>query len=158
MKFDEIDKKVLDTLQTNARITNAQLANDAGISPPGMLERVRRLENTGVIRKYVALINPEKVGRGTLAMVSVSLAVHQIPSIDSFTEEINKLEEVLECYHLAGEHDFLLKVAVQDIRDYENFMLTKLTKIKGVSKIKTSFILSTVKYDTKLNINSNNHK
>ncbi len=158
MKFDDIDKKILDTLQSNARITNAQLAQDAGISPPGMLERVRRLENSGVIKKYVALLNPEKVGRGTLAMVSISLDVHQIPQIEKFTEEINKVEEVLECYHLAGGDDFLLKVAVNDISDYENFMLTKLTKIPGVSKVKTSFILSTVKFDTKLNINSNNHK
>ena len=158
MKLDHIDQQILDTLQENAKTTNAQLAADAGISPPGMIERVKRLENSGVIKKYVALLDPYSVGRGTFAMVSVSLAVHQISSLEYFTEKIDALEEVLECYHVAGEHDYLLKVAVADINDYEKFILEKLTKIEGVSKIKTSFVLSTIKYNTKLHINNNSNK
>lgn len=155
MKLDKTDKKILDTLQENAKITNAQLAAEAGISPPGMIERVKRLENSGVIKKYVALVNPGAVGKGTLAMVNVSLGAHHLASIDTFTDKINKMEEVLECYHIAGEDDFLLKIIVEDINSYEKFLLEKLTKVEGVSKIKTTFVLSTVKYNTKIHFNIN---
>lgn len=152
MKIDNIDQKILNILQTNGRITNAQLAAEVGISPPGMLDRVKRLENAGIIQQYVALVNPEKVGRGTMAIVSVSLAIHQIPSLARFREEINQLDEVLECFHISGEDDFMLKVAVENIREYENFVVNKLTRIQGINKINTSFILSTVKYNTKFHI------
>lgn len=152
IKLDETDKKILNILQEDARITNVQLASRVGISPPAMLERVKRLESNNIIRRYVALLNPEEIGKNTFALVSVSLAVHQLPSIDSFTKQIKKLDEVLECYHVTGQDDFMLKVAVKNIHEYENFILNKLTKIKGVSKLNTSFILSTVKYNTKIQI------
>ena len=152
MKLDKTDIKILEILQNNGRITNAQLAAEIGISPPGMLDRVKRLETAGVIQKYVPMVNPTKVGKGIMATVLISLAVHQIPSLDRFTEEINRLDDVLECYHITGEDDFLLKIAVADIQAYENFVINKLTKIKGINKIKTSFILSTVKYNTQNHI------
>ena len=152
MKTDKLDKKIIGILQDDARISNVKLAEQVGISPPAMLERVKRLERSGIIRKYVALVDPEKVGKETFALVSVSLAIHQLQSIDGFTRQINKLDEVLECYHIAGSDDFMLKVAVKNIPDYEKFILEKLTRIKGVSKINTSFILSTVKYNTKIQI------
>jgi Lrp/AsnC family transcriptional regulator, leucine-responsive regulatory protein len=152
MKLDEIDKKILDILQDDSRITNVQLSNNVGISPPAMLERVKRLEINGVIRKYVALVDAEKIGRGTFAFVSVSLAAHQLNSIDGFTKSIKKLDEVLECYHVAGEDDFILKVAVENIQIYEKFLLEKLAKIKGVNRVNTMFILSTVKFNTKIHI------
>jgi Lrp/AsnC family transcriptional regulator, leucine-responsive regulatory protein len=155
MKLDSTDKKILNILQNNGRITNSQLASEIGISPPGMLDRVKRLENAGYIEKYVALVNPEKVGRGTMAIVLVSLAIHQIPSLDRFTEEINQLDEVLECFHVSGEDDFMLKVAVENIQEYEDFVVNKLTRIQGINKINTSFILSTVKYNTKFHIEEN---
>ncbi|MGE5496428.1 MAG: Lrp/AsnC family transcriptional regulator [Syntrophothermus sp.] len=149
MKLDETDKKILERLQTDANITNAQLAAEVGISPAAMLERVKRLENSGVILRYVAIIDPAKIGRKTLAIISVSLTVHQLNSIDYFKEEISGIGEVLECYHVAGEEDFILKVAISDIQEYEQFMFKKLAKINGINKIKTTFIVSTVKYDTK---------
>ena len=152
MKLDEIDKQILEIMQTDANITNAQLASQLGISPPGMLERVKRLENSGVIKKYVALVDPEKVGNGTLALIQVSLAVHQLASIDGFREAINRLDEVLECYHVAGEEDFILKIAVKDIQEYEKFVLYKLTPITGINKINTKFVLSTFKYNTCLHV------
>lgn len=154
MKLDEIDRKILDILQTDANITNAQLASQLGISPPGMLERVKRLENSGVIKRYVAIVDPEKLNKGTLAFIQVSLTVHQLASIEGFRESINNLEEVLECYHVAGEEDFMLKIAVKDIQEYERFVLYKLTPIKGISKINTKFVLSTFKYNTRIHINT----
>jgi Lrp/AsnC family leucine-responsive transcriptional regulator len=152
MKLDNIDKKILDILQDDARITNLELAKRIGISPPATLERVKRLEKNGVIKKYVALVDPAKVSKGTFALVSVALMIHQIPSIDSFTKQINKLDEVLECYHITGSDDFMLKIAVENIEQYERFILNKLTKIKGVSKVTTNIVLSTVKFNTKISI------
>ena len=152
MKLDDIDKRILNILQDDARITNVQLAAKIGISPPAMLERVKRLEKNGIIRKYAALLDAEKIGKNTFALVSVSLSMHQVSSIEIFAKEIKKLDEVLECYHVTGNSDFLLKVAVKNVQEYERFILEKFTKIKGVNKINTSFILSTFKYKTKLNL------
>ncbi len=152
MKLDSIDKKILDILQEDARIKNLELANRTGISPPATLERVKRLEKNGVIKKYVALVNPAKINKGTFALVSVALIIHQIPSIESFTKQINKLDEVLECYHITGSDDFMLKIAVENIEQYEKFILNKLTKISGVSRVTSNIVLSTVKYNTKIHI------
>lgn len=152
MKFDDIDKKILSVLQNDAQITNVELAKRIGISPPATLDRVKRLEKNGVIKKYVALVDPDKISKGIFAIVSVSLEVHQLSAIDQFTKQIKKLDEVLECYHVAGEEDFILKIAVSSIEDYEKFILQKLTKLQGVSKINTKFVLSTVKYNTNIKI------
>ena len=91
-RLNATDKKILEILQTDAKITNVELAAKVGISPPAMLERVKKLESSGIIEKYVALVNPQKVGRETFAMVSVSLTQHQLPTINLFVKEINKLE------------------------------------------------------------------
>lgn len=152
MKIDSIDKQILTILQQDAQITNVQLAGKIGISPPAMLERVKRLEKNGIIKRYVAIVDPMKVSKGIFAIVSVSLSAHQLSSIDQFTRQIKKLDEVLECYHVAGEEDFILKIAVSSIEEYEKFILSKLTKINGVSKVNTKFVLSTVKYNTKIKI------
>jgi DNA-binding Lrp family transcriptional regulator len=150
MKLDNIDKKILDILQTNSNITNAQLAAEIGTSASGMLDRVKRLENAGIIKKHVALVDGQKVGRGILALVSVTLTAHKKNSFEDFTKEVEKLSEVLECFHTTGEEDFVLKVAVCDIQEMQQFLLKKLTVIKGVDKVKTNLVLATVKYDTKI--------
>lgn len=150
MKLDSIDLKIIDILQSNGRITNSQLASEVGISPPAMLERVKRLENAGVIRQYVALVEPRFLGKEVFALVSITLAMHQLQSIDDFTQQILDLEEVLECHHVTGEDDFVLKIAVKNISAYEDLVLHKLTRIPGVSKMKTSIVLSTFKQETKI--------
>jgi Lrp/AsnC family leucine-responsive transcriptional regulator len=152
MKLDSTDKRILNILQDNARITNVELASTVGISPPAMLERVKRLEKAGFLKKYVAVINPEKINKNIIAIISVWLSAHQLSSIDSFRKQINKFEEVLECYHIAGEEDFILKIMASSIKEVELFLLQKLTKIPGVSKVNTKFVLSTVKYETKIKI------
>lgn len=152
MKFDKIDKQILDILQENSNITNAQLAAEVGISPPGMLERVKRLEKSGVLKKYVALVDHDLVGKGTMALVSISIKVHDIKEVEEFKLRIGQLEEVLECFHIAGEDDFLLKVVVKNIKEYESFIISKLNPIAGIRHIKTTFVLSTIKNHTKVNI------
>ena len=151
--LDHIDKKILDLLQENGRMTNAQLAKDVGLSPPPMLERVRKLEKNGIIRKYVALVDPKKVDRGTMALVSVSLRLHQKNAIQEFVKEIQNIPEILECHHITGEEDYVLKVAIKDIEEYERFLHERLTRISGIRKIQTSFILKTIKHQTKVPIN-----
>jgi len=150
--IDHLDKKILNLLQENGRITNAQLAKEVGLSPPPMLERVRKLEKNGYIKKYVALVDPKKLERGTIAFVAVALRFHRQDAIQEFVTEIQKIPEVLECYHITGEEDYLLKVVIKDISEYERFLLEKLTRFSGISKIKTSFILSTLKQETKIPI------
>lgn len=152
MKLDEVDKKILSILQEEGRITNARLAERIGISPSPTLERVKKLEQAGIIRKYVALVAPEKINKGTMALVHVSLAGHQLDSLEHFIKRIKALPEVLECYHISGEDDFLLKVAVSGIEDYREFVVNRLTGIGGISKIRTSFVLDTVKNATKYEI------
>jgi Lrp/AsnC family leucine-responsive transcriptional regulator len=148
--LDHIDLKILDLLQDNGRITNARLAKEVGLSPPPMLERVRKLEKNGVIQKYVALVNPKKLDRGTVAFVAVSLRLHRQDAIQEFVAEIQKIPEILECYHIAGEEDYLLKIAIKDIAEYEKFLREKLTQFSGISKIRTYFILRTLKQETKI--------
>jgi Lrp/AsnC family leucine-responsive transcriptional regulator len=151
-QLDQTDKKILNLLQENGRITNAQLAKEVGLSPPPMLERVRKLEKNGIIKKYVALVDPKKLDRGTIAFVAVSLRFHRQDAIQEFVTEIQKIPEVLECHHITGEEDYLLKVVIKDIAEYERFLLEKLTRFSGISKIKTFFILSTLKQETKIPI------
>jgi len=149
-KLDQSDRQILNILQDDGRITNAKLSKDLGMSPSPMLERVRKLEKNGYIKKYVALIDGKRVNRGTIAIVSVSLAIHQPGIVDSFVEHISKLNEVLECYHISGENDFLLKVVVSGIDEYRDWVLNKLTPLEGINKIQTSFALRTVKHTTKI--------
>ena len=151
-KFDEIDKKILNILQERGRITNANLAAEVGLSPPPMLERVKKLEKNGVINKYVALLDPKKVDRSTIVFVSLTVARHRVKSFDLVNQELNKFPEVLEIYHISGEEDYLIKVVVQDIQEYEQFLLKKLATIPSISRIKSNVVLSTVKYGTKIEI------
>jgi len=150
MKLDETDLKILEILQVDGRITNAQLARTVGISPPAMLDRVRRLEKARVISRFVALLDRKQVGIGVIAFVSVSLSVHQLSSLDNFRHIISELDEVLECYQISGNSDFLLKVGLKSLDSYSDFVINKLTGIEGIQNITSSFVLDTVKYSTAL--------
>lgn len=150
--MDHIDVQILHILQENGRVTNSELAKRVGLSAPSVLERVRKLEDGGVITGYKVKIDPEKVGRGQLCYVAIGLSLHQIGNITEFQRQIERIPEVLDCFHITGEEDFLLKVMVRDMKHYEEVLLSKLTKIPGTSKIKTMVVLSTIKTDTKLDI------
>ncbi len=150
MKLDQKDIKILEILQQDGRVTNARLAKLIGISPPSMLQRVRRLESSGVIEKYVALLDREKIGFGLMAIIIVSLSLHQVSSLKTVVERLAELEEVLECFQLTGDVDFLLKVATHDMNSYTEFVNNKLSGIPGIQNIKTSFVLNTVKSSTRL--------
>lgn len=149
-KLDKINRQIINVLQDDSSITNAELAERLKLPATTVFDRVKKLEQSGVIARRVAIINPEKIGKETIAFVSLSLASHSGKNVQKFWKAIEKLPQVLECYHIAGENDFILKVMAENIRDYEAFLLEKLTEIENIGKIKTSFVMSTIKYQTKI--------
>ena len=152
MKYDAMDIKILNILQDNGRITNSKLASEIGISPPAMSERVKRLESSGVIEKYVAILDRKKSGFSLLAMINVSLSLHQISNLKTVKDLLVQLDEVLECYQMTGDIDFMLKVAIKDMYSYTEFVNDKLSGIPGIQNIKTSFVLDTLKSETALKL------
>ena len=148
--IDETDRRLLRLLQEDGQTTNAELARQVGLAPATTLERVRKLKQRGVLRRVVGLVDAEAVGLGTTAFVSVSLASHEADQVGAFRDRVSALPEVLECYHLTGASDYLLKVVFSSIHAYEDFLLHRLAVIPNVSKIHTSFVLSTVKHETRL--------
>jgi len=145
IKLDSIDKKILEILQANAKITNSQLATEIGLSPAPTLERVRKLENLGIIKSYHAEVERELLGIGTAVFVSVSLSGHQKHQIMSFVAQMNAIPEVIECHHITGAGDFLLKILSKDINSYQKLILDKLVDIEEIGNMQTMVILSTYK-------------
>jgi Lrp/AsnC family transcriptional regulator, leucine-responsive regulatory protein len=145
LKLDEIDRKILDILQSNAKITNAQLSKDIGLSPAPTLERVKKLESSGIIKSYHALLDTDKIGLGVHTFVQVTLKGHNKKNIDHFLNEINMIEEVIECHHITGSGDFILKVIAKDISSYQRIMLEKVSEIEVVDSLQSMVILSTFK-------------
>jgi DNA-binding Lrp family transcriptional regulator len=150
MKLDDIDVAVLRHMQEHARISNVDLADRIGLSPAPCLRRVQALERAGVIRKYVALLNPEAIGRDVTVFVQVSLDLQPGGRLEAFEQQILEREEVLECYLMTGDSDYLLRVVVPDVGAYERFLKEVLTRIEGISSIKSSFALRQAKYSTAL--------
>jgi Lrp/AsnC family leucine-responsive transcriptional regulator len=148
--LDEIDWQLLALLQKDGRVTNADLAKSVGLSPPSVLQRVRVLEKAGLIRGYSALLDAERLGFRITAWVQITLALHQEQPIERFRKSVQDIPEILECYHVTGDFDFLLKVVVKDMRTYEIFVREKLSKIKGIGQIKTSIAFGTNKYTTQI--------
>ena len=148
--IDTINRKIINELQDNSSITNAELAERLNLPATTVFDRVKKLEQNGIIARKVALVNPEKIGKETIAFVSLSLSGHSAKNVQKFWKAIKDIPEVLECYHIAGDNDFILKVIVDNINTYEKFLLEKLTAIDNIGKIKTSFVMSTIKYQTKI--------
>lgn len=148
--LDETDLAVLRLLQTQARMTNRALAEAVSLSPAGLQKRLRRLEERGVLKGYAALVDREAVGLDLMCFVQVTLAHHQPHRRTQFRETIRGLPEVLECHHLTGEFDYLLKVVVRSRRDLEAFLFERLTPIEGVDRVRTSIVLREIKSSTAL--------
>lgn len=149
-RIDPIDRKILSRLQKDGRIANNDLAEAVGLSPSPCLRRVKVLEESGVIRTYVALIDPAMVELPVNVFVSVTLEKQVEERLDAFEAAIRQRPEVLECYLMTGEADYLLRVVVPGLAAYEQFLKTHLTRIAGVASIKSSFALKQVRYETAL--------
>jgi len=145
VKLDSIDRKILEILQSNAKITNSQLSKDIGLPPAPTLERVKKLETSGIIKSYFAKLDTNKVGLGLHTFVQVSLKGHHKKNIDLFVSEINKIAEVVECHHITGSSDFILKIISGNIPSYQKLMLEKISVIKGIDSLQSVIVLSTFK-------------
>ncbi|MCL4127187.1 UNVERIFIED_CONTAM: hypothetical protein GTU68_037218 [Idotea baltica] len=142
MKLDKIDKQILQELQVNARISNLELAEKVNLSPTPCARRVKQLEESGVIKSHITLLDPEVLGLSLTAMVSITMDKHTADRFERFEQTAAELPEVMECYVVTGQDsDFLIKVLVKDMRHYEEFLLRRLTKIEGVSGVHSSFVL-----------------
>lgn len=149
--FEErIRQRILRELQRDGRLTNQELAQRVNLSASPCWRRVRELEDSGVIRRYVALLDPEKVGVSVCVITLVNLEMHNRESLEAFEDAVRDRPEIVECYAITGDADFILKVRVADIRTYERFLNDVLFRIPGIRHIKSSFTLREVKYDTAL--------
>lgn len=148
--LDEIDKAALRALQDDGRLTNIELAKRIHLSPPAAHARMKRLQKDGYVRKYTAIVDREKAGYDLLCFVHVSLQMHQVEQVEKFHKMIRQMPEVLECHHITGEHDYLLKVALRNRQDMQRFIVDRLTPISGVARIHTSLALSEIKSTTAL--------
>jgi DNA-binding Lrp family transcriptional regulator len=150
--LDAIDRRILRHLQDNARTTSAELAERAGISASPCWRRVKALEEAGVIARYVTLLNAASLGLSISVFTSVSLEKQIEPALETFQKAVRKRPEVMECYLMTGDFDYLLRVVVPNLDAYERFLMDHLTRVPGVASIKSSFALKQVKYTTALPI------
>lgn len=150
--LDDIDLDILRHMQDNARISNADLARAVSLSPSSVLQRVRRLEELGVLTGYAALIDPQRVGLGLTVLCQISLELHQDRPIETFRKAVREIPEVLECHHVSGDFDFLLKIVAADMRRYEELIRKRISRIPGVGKIQSHFVLATTKHTVRLPI------
>lgn len=148
MSFDDTDKKLLFFLQEDAKQTTKELSHKLGLSVTAVYERIRKLENTGVISKYVAILDRNKIQRNFIVLCHIKLAQHKKEYVLQFEKEVMNLEEVTECFHVSGDYDYILKIGVKDMEDYRNFMLTKLTTLQHIASTHSSFMISEVKNTT----------
>ncbi|HEY0029436.1 MAG TPA: Lrp/AsnC family transcriptional regulator [Bacteroidia bacterium] len=147
--LDKIDLKILRILQDNAKITNLQLSGEVGLSPAPTLERVKKLENAKLITGYFTEVNEEALGIGIKAIIQITLTRQVENAISNFKKEINKIPEVMECYQVTGNADYILIVMLKDIRDFEALISQRLSKMEEIGQMQTMMILSKVK-DSKI--------
>jgi Lrp/AsnC family leucine-responsive transcriptional regulator len=152
MTFDDIDKKLLMLLQHDSKPTNKELSNKLNLSVTAVYERIKKLEREGVISKYVALVKKQKVDKTFVAFCHIKLVQHTQDYVVKFEKEVTNLAEVLECYHISGDYDYLLKVIVKDMEAFREFMVKKLTSISHIGSTHSMFVINEVKHTTAINI------
>jgi len=150
MQLDTLDLRILDQLQRNGALSNVELARRVSLSPSPCLARVKVLESSGVIQRYVALVSATALGLGITVFISVSLKAQGKAVLAEFESQIALHNEIMECYLMTGDSDYLLRVVVSDIAALERFILDKLSPIPGIEKIRSSFALKQVQYKTAL--------
>ena len=146
MKLDNLDLKILKRLQENGKITNLQLSKDIGLSPAPTLERVKKLETNGYIESYHALVNEEKLDLGITAFMQISLIRQRDNAINDFLAQIEKIDEVLECYNVTGQADYLLKIIVTDIKHFDHLVKEKLSPIEQILNMQSMIVINKDKY------------
>ncbi len=146
--LDTKDKKLLILLQNDSKKTTKELANELDLSVTAVFERIKKLEKQQIIRKYVALLNQEKIQKNFIVLCQVKLVQHKKEYISQFEKEITQFPEVLECFHVSGDSDYILKICVKDIQEYREFMVSKLTNLQHIASTQSSFMIKEVKNST----------
>jgi DNA-binding Lrp family transcriptional regulator len=150
--IDSIDRKLLNILQQNSRVTIRELSEKLELSTTPIYERIKKLEKNGIIKKYISIIDPKCIGKKLTVFISVSLQDHGKESIEIFENQMNLLDEVMECYYISGNYDFLLKVQCDDMEDYHQFIIQKFSTFKNITQFYSSFVIAEakLKYDYNL--------
>jgi len=146
IKLDEIDMQILRILQKNAKLTTKELADAIHLTPTPVFERQKRLERYGYIKKYAAILDPEKLNQGMVVFCKIKLKQINHELADAFSRHIWLIPEVVECYNISGQYDYLLKVRVSDMKQYQEFILNKIGNIDNLSSLESVFVMSEVKY------------
>lgn len=155
--LDQTDVSILKILQHDARLTNKEIADKLGKTITPIYERIKRLEHDGYIQRYVAVLDKGKIGKNLLAYTNVQLKEHSHSMLKAFEKDIVKLTEVMECYHMSGLYDYLLKVVVKDISEYQDFIMNRLAKLPNIGTVQSSFMMTEVKHETAYNITITNN-
>ena len=145
MKLDRIDLKLVELLQNNCKQTTKELADQLNLSTTAVYERVKKLEKQNIITDYVAIVNKDKINRSFMAISHIKIKSHSKDAILKFEKKVNQIPEVLECFHVSGEYDYILKIGVQDMEAYREFMLSKLTTMEEVQSTHSMFVIKEVK-------------
>ncbi|WP_067146384.1 Lrp/AsnC family transcriptional regulator [Pseudotamlana agarivorans] len=145
MMLDDIDIRILKLLQTNSSLTTKDLAAKVNLSTTPVFERVKRLEKSGYIKNYIAVLDAEKLNKGLMVFCNVTLKEHTREIGNQFVKDILLLKEVVECYNISGDYDFLLKIVVSDMKEYQNFVLDHLGGIKNIGSAHSTFVMGEIK-------------
>lgn len=148
MALDATDKKLLEILQADTKKTTKEMSLKLNLSATAVYERVKKLEREGYIKKYVALVDKTKIQRSFVVFCHIKLIQHTREFLTKFESEVGKLNEVLECFHVSGDYDYILKVAVENMEAYREFMVTKLTTLQHIGSTHSTFVISEVKSTT----------
>ena len=143
--MDAIDRKILNLLQQNAKLNSTEIGKMIGLSQSPTYERIKKLEKAGYIEGYYAQVNRKKINKNLVVFCELSLASHSVNTINQFEKQIQKIESIMECHHLAGSKDYLLKIIVQDIETYQKVLSEQLASIPNISQINSAFVLNEIK-------------
>ncbi|WP_394758814.1 Lrp/AsnC family transcriptional regulator [Flavobacterium sp.] len=152
MNLDEIDKKLLKLLQTDSKKTTKELSSKLNLSVTAVYERIKKLEREGIIEKYVVLLNRKKIEKGFVVFCHIKLIQHTKEFLTKFESQVIKLNEVLECHHVSGDYDYILKIVLKDMEEYREFLVEKLTTLEHIGSTHSTFMISEVKNTTVIEI------
>lgn len=148
-QLDHIDTQIITLLSQNAKLSNKEIASQVGLTVTPTFERIKRLERIGLIQGYTTILNKKMIGKGLKVQCLVSLKEHHLELLKSFETKIVHFDEVSECYHIAGDYDYILAIEVKDMDEYQYFLKEKLASIPSISNVQSSFVMSTIKQSTK---------
>ncbi len=144
--LDPVDLRLLEILQTNAKLTTKEIAKKVHLSATPVYERIKRLEREGILKKYIAIVEAEKVGKSLTVFCHITLKEHTKAIGNQFVKEIKSLKQVTECYNISGDYDFMLKIMVNDMKHYQDFVINDLGSIKNIGSAHSTFVMGVIKH------------